>query len=254
MLNLFADLTRSEIAELAADALAVIPTASIEQHGPHLAVVTDTLLVTAVSQRSAEKAKCPVVVTPTVCYGNSHHHRPHPGVLSLQSDSYLASLRDLIEGLSLSGYRRILLLNGHGGNTAANEVSVRDAVNRYDLPGEAHAAAYWDVARSELVGIGLANERIPGHAGHFETAMVMAVRPELVRHEVLDSLPAVDREQIGLPAGRPGTVSERNKVWGSSSGYSDDPASATPEKGKLYMQIIIEEVSRLYESLCRNTI
>ncbi len=254
MLNLFSDLTRSEISDLATDALAVVPTASIEQHGPHLAVVTDTLLVTAVSRQSAEKAMCSVVVAPTVCYGNSHHHRPHPGVLSLQSDSYLASLRDVIEGLSLSGYRRILLLNGHGGNTAANQVAVKDAVNRYDLPGESHAAAYWDVARSELVTNGLANEIIPGHAGHFETSMVMALRPDLVRNEVLANLPPVDNQKVGLLAGSPGTVSEQNRVWGSGPGYSDDPASATPEKGMTYMQIIIEKVSRLYESICRNTI
>ena len=61
-------------------------------------------------------------------------------------------------------------------------------------------------------------------------------------------------QKIGLLAGSPGTVSEQNRVWGSGPGYSDDPASATPEKGMTYMQIIIEKVSRLYESICRNTI
>ena len=79
MLTLFAELTREEARERAADSLAVVPTASIEQHGPHLAVVTDTLLVTTVARRSAEATDASVVVTPTVCYGNSHHHRPHPG-------------------------------------------------------------------------------------------------------------------------------------------------------------------------------
>ena len=249
MLTLFAELTRQEVAERAADSLAVVPTASIEQHGPHLAVLTDTLLVTAVARRSAEAADCPVVVAPTVCYGNSHHHRPHPGVLSLQSDAYLATTRDVVEGLSLSGYRRILLLNGHGGNTAANQVSAQDAVNRYGLPGKVHAAAYWDVARAALVADGLANERLPGHAGHFETAMVMAIRPELVRQDVLAEVPAVDRERIGLPAGKPGTVAQQNKDWGIGPGYTDDPASATPEAGTRYLKIIIEQVSRLYETL-----
>ena len=191
MLTLFAELTREEARERAADSLAVVPTASIEQHGPHLAVVTDTLLVTTVARRSAEATDASVVVTPTVCYGNSHHHRPHPGVLSLQSDVFLATTRDVIEGLSLSGYRRILLLNGHGGNTAANQVAAQDAVNRYGLPGKVHAAPYWDVARAALVAGGLENERLPGHAGHFETAMVMAIRPELVR-----------QDGAGRPAGR----------------------------------------------------
>lgn len=249
MLTLFAELTRQEAADCAADSLAVVPTASIEQHGPHLAVVTDTLLVETVARRSAEAASCSVVVTPTVCYGNSHHHRPHPGVLSLQSDVFLATTRDVIEGLSLSGYRRILLLNGHGGNTAANQVAAQDAVNRYGLPGRVSAAAYWDVARTELVAGGLANDRLPGHAGHFETAMVMAVRPELVRQEVLDDLPAVDRERVGLPAGKSGAFAQQNRDWGIGPGYTDDPASATPAAGRRYLQTIIEAVSRLYDSL-----
>lgn len=249
MLTLFAELTRVEVAERAADSLAVVPTASIEQHGPHLAVGTDTLLVTTVARRSAEEADCPVVVVPTVCYGNSHHHRPHPGVLSLQSDAYLAEIRDVVEGLSLSGYRQILLLNGHGGNTAANQISAQDAVNRYDLPGKVHAADYWDVARAALVAGGLPNERLPGHAGHFETAMVMAVQPDLVRKEVLVEVPAVDRDRIGLPSGKPGTFAQQNKDWGIGPGYTDDPASATPEAGTRYLQIIIEQVSHLYESL-----
>lgn len=249
MLTLFAELTRQEAADRAADSLAVVPTASIEQHGPHLAVVTDTLLVETVARRSAEAASCSVVVTPTVCYGNSHHHRPHPGVLSLQSDVFLATTRDVIEGLSLSGYRRILLLNGHGGNTAANQVAAQDAVNRYGLPGRVSAAAYWDVARTELVAGGLANDRLPGHAGHFETAMVMAVRPELVRQEVLDDLPAVDRERVGLPAGKSGAFAQQNRDWGIGPGYTDDPASATPAAGRRYLQTIIAAVSRLYDSL-----
>lgn len=249
MLTLFAELTREEARERAADSLAVVPTASIEQHGPHLAVVTDTLLVTTVARRSAEAAGVPVVVTPTVCYGNSHHHRPHPGVLSLRSDAFLATTRDVVEGLSLSGYRRILLLNGHGGNTAPNQVAAQDAVNRYGLPGAVHAAAYWDVARAALVAGGLPDERLPGHAGHFETAMMLAVRPELVRREVLADLPAVDRERIGLPAGKAGASSQQGRDWGTGPGYTDDPASATPEAGKRYLQTIIEEVSRLYAGL-----
>ena len=248
MLTLFSELTRDEARERAADSLVVVPTASIEQHGPHLAVVTDTLLVTTVARRSAEAIDAPVVVTPTVCYGNSHHHRPHSGVLSLRSDLFQATIRDLIEGLSLSGYRQILLLNGHGGNTAPNQVVAQDAVHRYDLPGKVHAAAYWDVARDALVAGGLENDMIPGHAGHFETAMMMAIRPDLVRQTVLDELPAVDREQIGLPSGKPGTFSQQNREWGMGPGYTDNPSSATPEAGRRYLQMIINKVGDLYAS------
>jgi len=179
---LLAEMTRDEIADVALDAVAVLPTASIEQHGPHLPVITDTMLCGTVAERAALAATddVMVLVAPVLCYGNSHHHRPFAGVLSLSSHTYMTAVTEILEGLVLSGFRKLIVLNGHGGNTDSNNVVGLDFVHRLDQPVEIATGAYWDIARTALVENGLiANGLIPGHAGCFETAMMMLdwIRP-----------------------------------------------------------------------------
>lgn len=244
------ELTREQIRVIAPDAIAVLPTASIEQHGPHLPVVTDTLLCGTVAVRAAERAveqsggKTQVLVAPVLPYCNSHHHRPFPGVLSLAAPTYIAAVIDILEGLKLSGFKKLMILNGHGGNTDSNSVVGLDFVNRLGHDVAIATAAYWDIARPSIVEAGvMAGGRIPGHAGRFETAMVMAIRPELVNAEGL----AQTRDQSsdgGLfsKALVGGTV-QRHGTWAVSTGYSDEPGAATPEEGKQMLELVIKSVA-----------
>ena len=116
MTHLLAELTRDEAGRQVPDATVIMPSAAIEQHGPHLPIITDTCIVEAVSERVAAAASVPVLVAPTVCYGASQHHFPFPGVMSLSSGTFSAILRDLLDSLARMGARRVYLLNGHGGN------------------------------------------------------------------------------------------------------------------------------------------
>ena len=175
------DLIRERIGELAPHRLVVLPTASIEQHGPHLPVGVDTFLCEAVVTGAAQRAANEIVVAPTLRYGDSAHHFPFPGVMTLSSGGYVAAVGELCGSLYRSGFRRLAVINGHGGNDAGNEIATRDLVHRAELAVTISAAAYWDIARAALVAeTDLTNTLIPGHAGRFETALMMAVRPDLV--------------------------------------------------------------------------
>ncbi|MBT5448157.1 MAG: creatininase family protein, partial [Gemmatimonadetes bacterium] len=94
---LFEEMTREQIKAIAPNAIAVMPTAATEQHGPHMAVGTDTLLVSTVAARAAEAAadSVPVVVTPPLAFGSSHHHIPFGGTLSLTSDTFIEVVREV---------------------------------------------------------------------------------------------------------------------------------------------------------------
>lgn len=254
MAVLLSEMTRDQIAALAPTATAVLPTASIEQHGPHLAVVTDTLLCGTVAERSAAAANekietGQIVVAPVLAFGNSHHHRPFAGVLSLNSRTYMDAVTDVLEGLMISGFRKLLILNGHGGNTDSNRVVALDFVNRLDHAVTIAAAAYWDVARPAIVKAGIMpGERIPGHAGRFETALVMAIRPELVNRDGLAR--TIDQTQSGTGIFDPmaGATVQSHGVWAAGTGYSDYPAAATPEEGQAMLEIIVNEVSGLFSA------
>jgi creatinine amidohydrolase len=245
------ELTREQIRAMAPNAIAVLPTASIEQHGPHLPVVTDTLLCGTVALKSAERAvevsggKTQVLVAPVLPYCNSHHHRPFPGVLSLASPTYIAAVTDILEGLALSGFRKLMILNGHGGNTDSNAVAGLDFVNRLGHDVAIATAAYWDIARPSIVEAGIMDGgRVPGHAGRFETAMVMAIRPDLVNQEGLGQTQDQSKKNQGLfsKALVGGTV-QVHGAWAASTGYSDYPAEATAEEGKAMLEIVVKTVA-----------
>jgi creatinine amidohydrolase len=255
------ELTREQIRAIAPNAIAVLPTASIEQHGPHLPVVTDTLLCGTVALRAAEKAaeksggKTQVLVAPVMTYCNSHHHRPFPGVLSLAAPTYIAAVLDILEGLALSGFHKLMVLNGHGGNTDSNAVAGLDFVNRLGHNVAIATAAYWDIARPAIVEAGIMEgKRVPGHAGRFETAMVMAIRPDLVNQEGLRQTSDQSKAAAGLfsTALVGGTV-QVHGTWAASTGYSDEPAAATPDDGKAMLEIVVEKVSDFFVAFDQTT-
>lgn len=249
MTVLLAEMTREKIGKIAPDAVAVLPTASIEQHGPHMAVLTDTLLCGTVAQQAAEKAaaQAQIVVAPVLCYGNSHHHRPFPGVLSLSSPTYMAAVTDVLEGLMLSGFRKLIILNGHGGNTDSNAVVGLDFVNRLNNPVTIATAAYWDIARPTIVEKGIMDGAlIPGHAGRFETSMVMAIRPELVDPDGLAQTEDASQKSGGLFGRLVGGMVQAHGKWAEGTGYSDQPALASAEEGRALLEVITTQVAEFF--------
>jgi creatinine amidohydrolase len=114
---LLEELTREEARSNAERTLVIFPVGAIEQHGPHLPVGTDYFTVEHLARAAAAQiaGEIPVLVTPTMPFGSSHHHLPFGGTMSLSTDTYYRVLYDLVESLIISGFRNIFLLNGHGG-------------------------------------------------------------------------------------------------------------------------------------------
>ncbi|HJN40094.1 MAG TPA: creatininase family protein [Chloroflexota bacterium] len=227
------DLTREEVARIAPDAVAVFPTSSTEQHGPHLAVRVDALLVGEVVQRAMRRVATsrPVVLVPPLVFGASDHHRPWAGTLSLNLDTYMRVVRDVCESLSLNGFRRVLLMNGHGGNDAPNIVAARDVANRFDIRIDAYS--YWNINRDALLALAPGEfGALPGHASDFETSCMLAVDPNSVRPDFESLIGAamaatIDGETadfgIAGPAGKP------------TLGFSDDSSHANAEIGEAFL-------------------
>jgi creatinine amidohydrolase len=227
------DLTRDEAARVAPDAIAVFPTSSTEQHGPHLAVRVDARLVGEVVDRAMHHVSTArsIVLLPPLVFGASDHHRPWSGTLSLNLDTYIRVVRDVCESLHLNGFRRVLLVNGHGGNDAPNKVAARDVANRLDIRIDAHS--YWDINREALVAVAPAEfGPLPGHAADFETSCMLAVDPDSVRPDYRALLDVAmtaknDVETPGFgvagPAARP------------TLGFSDDSAHADAGLGEVFL-------------------
>ncbi|MEW6751165.1 MAG: creatininase family protein [Candidatus Latescibacterota bacterium] len=254
MTVLFHEMTREQIKRVAPRAIGVLPVAATEQHGPHLAVGTDTLVLTAVAERAARAAadQVPVVVTPTVPFGSSHHHYPFGATLSLSSSVLTGVVQDVLDGLVRCGFRRIAVLNGHGGNKDVIGMASQDLVHRMGRPATVASCNYWDLARPALLAANLMPaDRIPGHAAHFETSVVMALRPDLVDEEALARTRDVTREGSGLDVPLTGAVVQTYGTWGKGPGHTDKPADASAELGHKLLAILVEAVARFFRDFGR---
>lgn len=235
--------TWRETRAAAADGIAILPIGSQEQHAEHLPMGTDTMLADAVvsralallEERAAAGEDVPELIRlPTLPYGHSPHHL-FAAALTLSAPVLGTVLDELLDSLAACGYRRVLVVNGHGGN---DEI-MRLAVKRFALRADVTAAAcsYWtltdtgepgtdpkDAEGAEHAGL------IPGHAGWFETSLMLAARPELVRtgragREPVDPPPLFDKPPY------PGLTVERHGEWERVGGATDDASGADAGSG-----------------------
>jgi creatinine amidohydrolase len=235
------EITRGEAARRAPGALAVLPVGATEQHGPHLPLGTDFLIVEHVTRAAAQevRASIDVLVAPTFQTGSSHHHLPFGGTISLSTERYYGALRDMTASLIASGFRRIFIVNGHGGNHELIELVVRDLALSHAC--NLAAASYWTLAREPLTErVPDLGERLPGHAGAFETSLIMALRPELVANP----LPHRTAEELARTT-VPSTPfrAERHGFWQSIDGYTDSPDQASAERGQRLFEITVTAVA-----------
>ncbi len=161
------------------NAVVVVPVAAMEQHGPHLPTSTDTLLANEVARRAAEMAtpRQPTVVTECVWTGLSEHHMAFGGTITLDFATFQAVIRGIVRSLKRHGFRRVLLVNAHGGNVAALRTITDELTFELEIP--VVSTTYWHHAAAELAPI-LERQKGILHACEAETSMVMAIAPELV--------------------------------------------------------------------------
>lgn len=245
-------LSWSEVDQLDRDrAVVVVPTAAVEQHGPHLPLDTDTFLCSRVAEEAAARARVggPVLVAPTLAYGSSAHHMAFAGTLTLTASTFLTAVGEICGSFAQHGFRRLLVVNGHGGNSAL----AREAVQQLSMqaPVLAASADYWALAREAVAEV---RDSPPGgmaHACEFETSLMLHLRPESVRHdrirrEIPEPRLAAERLDLLLP----GVVTAGWRTHElSSSGVLGAPDLATAEKGKSLFDACVDGLSALIEEL-----
>jgi creatinine amidohydrolase len=179
-MNELARMTAPEAADaVAAATLALLPIGSTEQHGRHLTLETDHAIADAFARRLAADLGPAAVLCPGLPYGLSEHHLGFPGTLTLRAQTLLGVLRDVAESLAGAGLRRVLVVNGHGGNVDAVRLAARDLRRDH---GVVMAHLMWAGLAADVMGELMAGERY-GHACEGETSVAMVLAPHLLRPE-----------------------------------------------------------------------
>ncbi len=215
----------------------ILVVGSTEQHGRHMTFASDVWQPWEIARRLSDRTG--VIVAPPINYGMSLHHLGFPGSLSLRPDTLSQVMIDLLDSAYGHGFRRVLLLNGHGGNVAALQVALAEVLN--ELRGlDVRLRQWWHEPEVEAV----LHEAYPGqwmaHADQGETSVVLAIRPDVVR---------LDRAQHSPDAPRVPFLTRYNFLEHYPHGViGGDPRQASADVGE---RVIVAAVAA-YEELLRD--
>lgn len=241
------ELTWTEIKE-ALDAgydTILVAAGSIEQHGPHLPEMTDTLIGTHLVRAVAERAGL-ALQGPTITMGCSEHHMAFAGTVTLRPDTFKAVARDVATSLALHGFRTIAFIPSHGGNFGPLAELVAELEGKI---GEARIVAYTDlisfvrVQHEASARFGITTEAAGAHAGEHETALDLLLRPDLVRME---------QAAEGYVGPFDAAVSERIYREGmpalTQNGILGDARPATAKHGRAYLEAMADHLADWIEA------
>jgi mycofactocin system creatininase family protein len=208
--------------------LVLVPVGSLEQHGPHLPLDTDTVIATAVATAAGDQLRA--WVAPALAYGSSGEHQSFSGTSSIGTDALGLTVVELVRSMRTWAHR-VVLVNGHGGNLAALMAAVEQ------LTSEGHAVEW----------VSCATEHVDLHAGRTETSLMLHLSPRTVRTDLAEPGDTRSLREI-LPLMRAGGVASV-----SPNGVLGDPTGASAEEGERILQVMVEDVIRRVGAPVRGT-
>lgn len=248
----WAERTSPTLAELSSrDPIVIIPVGSVEQHGRHLPVGTDAFAAEAVARVAAERWRGdrPVLFLPTLWTGLSPHHMGLAGSITLRAETFIALVHDVCVSLLRQGVRRVLLLNGHGGNVAALDVVLTKLGEAGLEIDRVAAVTYWHLVADRAPELRESQPGGTGHAGEFETSLMLATHRQLVIADEAEShypeLPSRYLASDLFEAGRARRYIPFDRV--SPTGTFGDPSLASLEKGERILEACVEELLAFLE-------
>ncbi len=249
MTRLLTELSGTAVSStLTSDSIIVLPTGAIEHHGPHLPLNTDALLAETLATAAVERgvaAGLDLWLLPTLSYTKSDEHHWAPGTMWLRYETLMATLIDIGRSVAVTPAKKLVFMNGHGGNGALLQVANRELRRQFGLATFTMPAGIQTAGTStdaDEHGLGI-------HAGHGETSLVLHVRPDLVNMALAErNVPEhiADMKYIGFN-GMPVSFGWLSNDFGPS-GVIGDPTAATAEYGaELFEESVVNSVSALTE-------
>jgi creatinine amidohydrolase len=239
-----------------ASAVAVLPVAAIEQHGPHLPLLVDTAIINGVVQHALPhlgSLQGKVVFLPTQCVGKSNEHVRFPGTLTLSAATAIALWTELGESVHRAGLRKLVLLNSHGGQVSLMDIVARELRTRLDML--VLSANWYDLPLGPALDAFSAHEQRFGiHGGEVETSMMLALSPELVRMELAQDFASTSADRA---VRYPILGNGKSVKWGwqmqdyNACGACGNAANASAGKGQDLLNAAGEQLAQLLGEVVR---
>jgi creatinine amidohydrolase len=238
---ILARMTWPEVEAISRDVVVLIPTGSLEQHGPHLPLFTDSLLATYAAAGVEARLPSSVLLTPTLWLGASGHHLAFPGSLSASFEGYQDAIVQVVESLIPHGFLKFYVLNGHGGNTELNGIACRKLKEKHRELVIGHAGYFSFIPDSLLASTMEGPLKGIRHACEAEASLMLHCHPDLVRMDRLRD------DGLKTSSDVPGLVWMFDEMTEQGSyGYA---TYASAEKGRVFMDAAIEGAAAAMKAL-----
>ncbi len=253
MLNKLTEMTWPEVAALPrGETIVLLPVAAHEQHGPHLPVGTDTIIADGVIESFGAKLRegREVLLLPTLTVGKSNEHMGFSGTLTLSLTTLASVVGDIARSVARHGFKKLVLLNSHGGNTDVLNALSRDL--REELSMSVFVVDWWftDFWSELLNEIQQSPRDGVFHAGELETSIVLALRPELVHMDkAVCTFPPEDlRNNRYVTIFGPVSMGWVTRDI-SKTGVIGDATKASAEKGRVMLEFAGSKLSEIVEEI-----
>lgn len=231
--------------------VAVLPVGTVEQHGPHLPLSTDVVTATEMSRLAVERIPREAVLLPSVFYAFNEHHLDFPGTIAVEGDTFIRYVTDIGRSLAHHGFRKILLVNGHGSNVPFLDIAARNITNK--TPSICAMIPWWSLVPKPLFEE-LRESAFPGGMAHgceLETSVLLYLRGDLVQMDKAEpDFPPQRSEYFYWDLQRPSPVFFQEFFSRySRTGTLGDPTKATLEKGRRFVEGVVERLVDLIRDL-----
>jgi creatinine amidohydrolase len=237
---LLQELAWPKVSSLSKDTPVIVPVAAIEQHGHHLPIFTDSMLLGEIVRRVELAMSDQILVAPLMWYGNSHHHLDFAGTLSCPPRVYLDMLVGLVDNLMTHGFKRILMLNGHGGNDVPGKQAMFEVRQNHRHRNDLLLlfTTYWSLGTRPWEQMPEIQQREMGHACEWETSMILRINPSLVGD--YQSAEVIPPGNPFTPATRAWITKDRSRI-----GHIGWPHLASAEKGEHLFRSFADDTQSL---------
>ncbi len=229
----------------------IVPCGAVEQHGPHLPLDVDIVCPTGIALGAGRQAPASLLVLPTVCYGYTGHVMDFPGTINTDFEHFMHQVLDITKSLAYHGFKKIVLLNGHGSNMPNLDLVARRT--NLETDAECVLTAWWNLLTVDKDFLpGWRESKFPGgcaHACELETSVYMYLDGDNVRtDEIKDGVISFNEEHspfhwVDLFGAGPATIISWTSSY-SETGVLGEPELATAEKGRRAYEEAVKQLVR----------